>query len=526
MRTRRSVLSMIGCTVGAASLGLPLARPALAADGSWDISYFWAPDRDAVLDYKETVADALGTGVAKHLAVVQGKSGNWGLVYDRTGTDRAAAERVAATHDRLLRASIGGRETLATVIRDQTFSRLHNVGYGTLTSLTSAKARYHKIVRLLGPDVHKDLVVEQVSKGRFQVVYRRLGDPQSTSKVASRHAAVLKKYGIPAASVGQRHADPVWGSGSGGTVHAEHRATPPAHAAVAAKVESTRKHAVEVVAPRRPAAPPAIAGGLPASIATPLRDAINTHVQGLRKRGVILPDETTSWYVHTLNDNRTWAAINAERSLQCASMVKPYVALAFLHQVSKGRIVYGPVSKAKLEAMIQRSSNSSTNWAISKVGGPKSVQRILDAHYGHILKETSIVESIPTQGRTYKNRSSARDYVRFSKALWAGKLPKSAEIKRLMALPGRDRLKTGAPHIPAGTKVMNKTGTTSHLCGDFGILVAKTRKGKKVPYAIVGIIEKKGRAPSFSAWSSSRGRIIRGVSDLTYGVLKQHYGLV
>lgn len=529
MHTRRSVLGLLAAGASAATLGLPLAVPARAADGSWDISYFWAPDRDAVLDYKDQVAGALGRDVARHLVVVQGRSGNWGLVYDRSGKDEATAKRVAATHDKLLRAALGGREVLATVIRDQSYDRVFNVGYGTVSSMAKARARYDKITRLLGPDVHKELVVEQVSASEYQVVYRRMGDQGSTAKVAGRHAQVLKKYGISASAVAQRHGDPVWGSGSGGTTVSAAAPTPApaASAALVTAPPKPRKAATETPRPSpRPAPPPASLGKLPAAIATPLRDAINEHVQKLRKRRIILPDETTSWYVHTLHDNRTWAAINAERSLQCASMVKPYVALAFLHQVDKGRIVYGPVSKAKLEAMIQRSSNSATNWAMSKVGGPRAVQRILDRHYGDVLRETSIVETIPRQGRTYKNRSSARDYVRFSKALWAGELPKSKEIRRLMALPGRDRLKTGAPSIPAGTRVMNKTGTTSHLCGDFGILVARTPKGKKVPYAIVGIIEKRNRAASFSAWSSSRGRIIRGVSNLTYRVLKDHYGLV
>ncbi len=275
-----------------------------------------------------------------------------------------------------------------------------------------------------------------------------------------------------------------------------------------------------------PAVLPAVQEELPAAIATPMRDAINGHVQNLRKQKLIASDETTSWYVHTLHDNRTWAAINAERSLQCASMVKPYVALAFLHQVKRGRIVYGRVSKGNLEAMIQRSSNTATDWAISTLGGPAAVQRLLTSNYGNVLRETSIVETIPRNGRTYKNRSSARDYVRFSRALWKDEFPHSAEIKRLMALPGRDRLYTGAPDIPVGTQVMNKTGTTSHLCGDFGILVARTTAGGRVPYAIVGIIEKRRRAEHYSSWAASRGQVIRGVSNLVYKSLERHYQLV
>lgn len=533
MRTRRDVLGLVAGSLGACALGVV---PARAADGSWDVSYLWSPELDDVLDYRETVAEALGTGVARDLAVVRGRSGNWGLIYDRSGTDRATAQRVAATHDRLLRAAIGGRQVLATTVRDEGYTRTHNVGYGTLRSLSAARKRFDAVSRLLGPDVHAKLVIEQPTSSTWAVVYKRLGDAPTTATVAKRHTRILSRHGISASAVPERHLTPVWGAGSGGdiliTSNVASVGAPTAAitsgsavAAVMTKAIADRPSAAERAPDTpKPATPPRMET-LPASIATPLRDAINSHVQGLRKRRAISADETTSWYVHTLHDDRTWAAINAERSLQCASMVKPYVALAFLHQVDKGKIIYGPVSKAKLAAMIQRSSNGATNWAISKVGGAAAVQRILSANYGHLLPETRIVEAIPTYGRTYRNRSSARDYVRFARALWRDELPKSAELKRLMALPGRDRLTTGAPHIPAGTKVMNKTGSTSHLCGDFGIIVARDRAGKKVPYAIVGIIEKRSRAPNYGSWTSSRGRVIRGVSDLTYRVLKEHYQL-
>ena len=102
MRTRRDVLGLVAGGIGACVLGV---TPAMAADGSWDVSYIWSPELDDVLDYRETVAEALGAGVARDLAVVRGRSGNWGLIYDRRGTDAATARRVAATHDRLLRAA-------------------------------------------------------------------------------------------------------------------------------------------------------------------------------------------------------------------------------------------------------------------------------------------------------------------------------------------------------------------------------------------------------------------------------------
>jgi beta-lactamase class A len=537
MPTRRHLLGLLTAGVGAATLG---ALPARAADGSYDVSYLWAPALDDVLDYREQVAAVLGPDVAGSLVVVRGRT-LWGLIYDRRGTSREAAQRVARAHDRLLRQALGGDDVLATVVRDSGYTRTHNVAYGAFRDLDGARARYDRVARLLGPDVHAELVIEQPAAARFEVVWKRRGDAASTARVAARHTHVLEPHGILARTIPERSLEPVWGAGStdGGGDTPPDRAVNPGGAAspgavVGAALQAAPR-AVEAVlqkaiadAPTASEAAKAPPGGwraLPAAIDTPLRDRINAHVQGLRRRGLVAPDETTSWYVHTLHDDRTWVALNAERPLQCASMVKPYVALAFLHRVEAGRIVYGPVSQRHLAAMIQRSSNASTNWAIRQVGGPAAVQRILDDHYGELFHETRIVEAIPRYGRTYRNRSSARDYVRFCRALWFDRLPRSAELKRLLALPGRDRLTTGAPSIPAGTTVMNKTGTTSHLCGDFGILVAPTAEGGRVPYAIVGIVEKRSRASSFRTWTTTRGRVIRSVSDLVYRSLKETYGL-
>ena len=556
MPTRRAVLGMLAG--GTASLLVPV--PSRASDGSYDVSYLWAPDLDAVLDYRDEVAGALGPEVARDLTIVRGRSGNWGLIYDRKGTDLATARKVAAAHDRLLRGALGGNEPLATTIRDEGYTRSHNVAYGAPTSLAKARERFDVVARMLGPDVHSRLVIEEPSAGAFVVVYKRHGDAAGTAKVAARHAALLRAQRIDATVVPERHLVAVWGSASSEAEPAAVAASAPSGqsatgggvpvaAAVGAAMTGVQA-ATKVVAHREadapaaapaPAAPPAAAPNpspaaeaprapsalaLPAAVATPVRDAINAHVQDLRRRGLLAADETTSWYVHALDDDRTWVALNAERELQCASMMKPYVALAFLHKVEDGELTYDDEAKLRLASMIQRSSNTSTNWAIAKVGGPAAVQKLLTTHYGELFPETRIVEAIPPQGRTYKNRSSARDYVRFSRAMWRGDLARSEEIKRLMGLPSRDRLITGAPSIPAGTKVHNKTGSTSHLCGDFGVIVAKKRGGGTVPYAFVGIIEKRSRASSYGAWISARSAVIRSVSDLTYRELKKHYELV
>ena len=93
-----------------------------------------------------------------------------------------------------------------------------------------------------------------------------------------------------------------------------------------------------------------------------------------------------------------------------------------------------------------------------------------------------------------------------------------------MALPGRDRLYNGAPSIPSGTLVYNKTGSTGMLCGDMGILYPKGKGDKRYAYIIVGIIQKSKRTSSYKSWIRSRGNVIRGVSDITYNYLKKMHG--
>ena len=246
----------------------------------------------------------------------------------------------------------------------------------------------------------------------------------------------------------------------------------------------------------------------------------------MRGSGIVASDEHTSWLVYDLQEDRPLASINVEVPRQCASMIKPLVALAYFHRVAAEELSYGDDEKLKFERMIQKSSNSSTDWAIGEVGGPGAVDRLLEEHYSHLFPQTEVVEYIGSSGRTYLNLASAGDLGRFLRALWRDELPMSKELKRLMNLPGRDRLFDGAPAIPVGTAVYNKTGSTARLCGDMGILVAHKPDGSSWAYAIVGIIEKDSRTSSYTSWIRNRSKVIRSVSNLVYVELKDLEGLL
>ncbi|MDA7882313.1 class A beta-lactamase-related serine hydrolase [Akkermansiaceae bacterium] len=262
-----------------------------------------------------------------------------------------------------------------------------------------------------------------------------------------------------------------------------------------------------------------------AGVGSELEGEIETYVKSLRQNGYIRGDERTAWVVYDITSNTKLASINEDASLQAASMIKPYVALAFFHQVRAGKLQYGQTSRRHMELMIQKSSNTSTNWVMRQTGGPAATQALLKRHYPSLCKQIHLVEYIPDGGRTYRNRLSAGDYVRFLTAMWKEQIPSSGEMKRLMALPGRDRLYSSAKRVPTGTQVYNKTGSTAMCCGDMGILVARGSDGRPYPYILVGIIESGSRSKSYGPWIKSRGNVIREVSNKSYLAMKERYSL-
>jgi beta-lactamase class A len=258
-----------------------------------------------------------------------------------------------------------------------------------------------------------------------------------------------------------------------------------------------------------------------------LEARVNAHVRALRARGVVKPDEVTAWSVYDFREHRKLVSINEDRPLQAASMIKPFVALAFFYQVGgKGsRLRYTGTVRRRMEAMIRNSSNRATNRLMNILGGPRRVERILKAHAPGIFRQTRIVERIPANGRCYRNLASAHDYSRFLFALWNERLPSSKELKRLLSLPNRDRIYDGVRAIPHGTAVYDKTGTTARLCGNMGILVPKGRDGREYPYTFIAIIQKDRRTRNYSRWVASRGDVIRSVSELVYTWLRDANGL-
>jgi len=277
-------------------------------------------------------------------------------------------------------------------------------------------------------------------------------------------------------------------------------------------------------------APPLVWAGA----SSPLEREIFQLVAAMRKAGRVAPGERTSWSVYDFTTRKKLVAINEETPRQAASMIKPFVAQAYFFKVKeKGSgLGYSRRVRGIMESMIRYSNNGATNYLINKVSrhagrrGAKDVEYVLKSHAPGIFQQTRIVEKIPSGGRTYRNKASAHDYSRFLYALWKDHLPYSRELKEIMALPNKDRIRYGVEEIPSEAVIYDKTGSTAQLCGDMGIVECPGRNGRRYAYTFIGIIERGNRASNYGRWISSRSDVLREVSATVYDFLKDRHKLV
>jgi beta-lactamase class A len=496
-----------------------MATAAAQHAGRYDVLYIWDNDLHNLQDYKEELEAQLGPEVGKKIRLVQ-RGDRYGIIYDCNAPALASA-KMAISHGALLKQSGLGN---ARAIKDEGYHELYNVCYGRGPNLEILTEQYRAIYSSLGTEVGKNLYIEKNEDGKFTLICRVQAEKQSAVAVARHHAKLLAKKDIPASITREENNEVVFGESSLLDHEEKDAASGPAPSAPAPALAEKQAAPAEAV--------PLLTGGKKKSVGatmsvsgSALEKELEEYIKGLRGKGLVAKDEKTGWLVIDLTKGETIVEINVDSPYQAASMIKPLIALAYFHRLKEGKLIYGPKSRKKMEAMIQRSSNTATNWILRQAGGPKAAQNILRRHYGKLLRETSIVEYIPRGGRTYRNKASAKDYGRFLVALWRKQLPHSQELRRLMALPGSDRLYSGTP-IPRGTLVYNKTGTTAKLCGDMGILAPRGKNGRRYPYVVVGIIEKQNKAGNYGHWMKARGNVIRRISSMIYEKMKANYNLL
>jgi len=376
---------------------------------------------------------------------------------------------------------------------------LYDISYRWSAELPSVLAYRRQMTHVFGRPFVRRLSVVKWGPN-YGLIYRRRGYFRSAAKTARRHSDILTRHGLyPASIIEVRPWAPV----------------------IAPRVPAPR-----IVRRRLPtrvkiaaAAAPSVAKiqKAPSTLST----EIDSYVERLRHLGAIKSNERTAWSIYDLTTNTSLVSINEDEAFETASLVKPFIALAFFREVSDGRLRYTAYARRRMQAMIQESDNASADYFLRKMGGPAAVQRLLMKDYGGLLSGLRLVEYIPYNGRTYRNKASAHDYSRFLYALWNKQLPDADELMRVMSLPKPNRLFTA--ELPPSTQVYDKTGTTSRLCGDMGILVVR-HDGKEYPYIVVGIIQKSRRAYPYMRWMNRRGNVIRQVSDFAYDAISGLHG--
>jgi beta-lactamase class A len=393
----------------------------------------------------------------------------------------------------------------------------YDVSYVWSRNIDGVRDYRKQVAGVLGPDVAKDLKVV-TRDNLIGLVYVRHGDSAGATRVAKSHTRLLRVQGLDAAS--PIHSENWTLVGDAGASRI---------AAASSAVAGSSGVSMTKTATAPPAMPVSRRSRMTSTERTReihnLEAAVEDYINRLRKDGKLDPDERTGWSVYDFTTGEKLVTINEDEQFQAASLVKPFIAAAFFYKVKKGELSYNRESRRHMEQMIQHSNNASTNWVTRKVGGPQAVQRILKQQYPAIFQEIHLVEYIPAGGKTYRNKASLHDYSRFLYALWKENIVGAREIKRLMVLPGPDRIYTGVRAVPKGTKVYNKTGSTARVCGDMGILNVKGPDSKWYPYTVIGIIEKERNAANYTNWIRSRGDIIRHVSSIVYQSIARNHNI-
>ncbi|MBS9777149.1 MAG: serine hydrolase [Gammaproteobacteria bacterium] len=253
-----------------------------------------------------------------------------------------------------------------------------------------------------------------------------------------------------------------------------------------------------------------------------LQNQLNQLVQQQRKSGMLSRNERTAWSVYDFQTRQKLVSINENRSMQAASMIKVFVALAYfyLNKQAPHKYPYNANRRYLMQMMLVKSDNKATNTMMKLCGGPRNVQVLCQRATHNRFKQLRIVEYIPAGGRTYRNKASARDYSRFLYDLWAGKLPHSNELKRIMSIVNNDRIKTQS--MAANVKVFDKTGSTGMLCGDMGIVQLDHKRA----YTFIGVIERSNKTKSYGPWITKRSKAMRQASDLVYDFMSKRYKIL
>src|SRR3989344_1714054 len=283
------------------------------------------------------------------------------------------------------------------------------------------------------------------------------------------------------------------------------------------------------------------------SVNSPLESRIDDYVKSKRRSRYLSNTDEISVTVYDIMHDNKLVSINEDARRMAASTIKNFVMLAVFNQIDAGRIRYNQrvrdqimgkdlTVKDLVESIISynydpkggsRIGNRHTNVLIELLGGPERVSQIIRS-YG-LFSETSIVETIPPNGRTYNNTTSTHDLNIFYNQIWHSYLPQSVEMRRILGLHKKNGSRVfNGTCIPDDVLQYTKSGYVYGVNVDSGVLVMRDAQGNPNPYAISIMIEDKTKPYSrrrIPNWGRRRSELIRDISEGVYDYLYQtHMG--
>ena len=393
-------------------------------------------------------------------------------------------------------------------------ARTYDVSYFWGKKQQYANTYASKVKQALGPNIAKQIKVVRNQKGLYGVIYDRNGNYETVHRVARSHAKLLRQAGVTKAK-GYDAAFPI-----------PDQHYPSASSKMPSSAQKPRPSASSKKPPSKQRPQPQ---RLDSTVDSNLEASVDQYIKGLRFKGVLSSTDRTSFVVYDVTQQKKVVSINENQTMMAASLIKNFIMLAYFHEVKHKRLVHTAENRRQLRLMIQKSANTSTNYFIRLLGGPRGVERILKYNYPY-FNQTRIVEYIPAGGRTYRNMTSARDLNKFYNQLWLGNLPYSNKMKYYFGLPNGDRMHDKTC-IPSNVRVYHKTGTVYGLVADSGVLAIIDSQGKQRAYIFTGMIEdrtktsNRNRSEAFWSWVGRRSNTLRRVSEAVYEYIYEvHYG--
>ena len=250
-------------------------------------------------------------------------------------------------------------------------------------------------------------------------------------------------------------------------------------------------------------------------------------------------NDKLSVVVQDLTTGELLVSLESRKSVKSASTIKVPILHAYMIQRFKGKIIETPNHKKLIEEMIRFSSNSSTNTIIELLGGTENIQRILNNT--KLYKELRLLETIPEDGRTYRNKISAADLNQILLKIWFKRvigakysaqinIVAAKEMLYLLGLPGhawlKDRIKAGTCFSAnKSVKLWDKTGFVKGVNGNAGIVEIDTPHGRRA-YTLVIFMEREDYLTiegDASSWSERMSLHMRKISELSYAFISNRY---